>query len=139
MSWQQYGCVLRQEATVCHVFGPGNVNEIEPGILRCYGIRYVKEAPLPWRIGLPPLWYPSHARLSRRVLEKRFRRKLGHSVHQEIDRVRVDEVARVLLQTQMSISEVAEAFSFADATHLSRFFRKKAGMSPSQYRKQHQF
>jgi len=79
-----------------------------------------------------------HSGVSRRVLQKRFRRQLGHSIHEEIDRVRLDLVVKRLLRTHMSVSEVAEALSFSDATHLSRFFHRKMGVSPTQYRKKHQ-
>ena len=43
------GNKLAQEASTKYVFGPDNVNEIEPGILECCGIRMRKEKSLPWR------------------------------------------------------------------------------------------
>ena len=49
MAWQKNGDELVQEASTEQVFGPGNVNEIKPGILECCGIRMRKERPLPWR------------------------------------------------------------------------------------------
>jgi LacI family transcriptional regulator len=75
--------------------------------------------------------------LSRRVLEKRFRRIVGHSIHREIQRVRAESVARMLLETQMPVAEIAEAMSFSEIAHLSRFFRKDRGCSPAQYRRRH--
>jgi LacI family transcriptional regulator len=73
--------------------------------------------------------------LSRRVLEKRFRTALGHSIHEEIRRARIEQIARMLTQTQMSISEIACSLGFADVAHISRYFRKEKGMSPLKYRK----
>ncbi len=52
MEWVESEFELRQEATIDEVFGPGNVTEVEPGILECCGIRYIKEAPLPWTTSL---------------------------------------------------------------------------------------
>jgi hypothetical protein len=49
MAWQRDGDKLVQEANIEHAFGPGNVNEVEQGVLECYGIRTRKEQPLPWR------------------------------------------------------------------------------------------
>ena len=49
MAWQRSGDELVQEASAEQAFGPGNVNEIEPGVLECCGIRMRKEEPLPWR------------------------------------------------------------------------------------------
>ena len=74
--------------------------------------------------------------LSRRVLEKRFRRVLNKSIHDEIRHARVELLVRMLTETQMSISEMADALDFDDVTHLSRYFRKEKGLSPLQYRKQ---
>jgi len=74
--------------------------------------------------------------LSRRVLEKRFRQILGKSIHEEIRRARVELLVKLLSETQMSISEIAQALDFDDVTHLSRYFRKEMGLSPLQYRKQ---
>ncbi|NIN34841.1 MAG: helix-turn-helix domain-containing protein, partial [Gammaproteobacteria bacterium] len=50
--------------------------------------------------------------LSRRVLEKRFRSILGHSIHDEIRRVRVEQIIQMLAETEMSISEIAQVLGF---------------------------
>lgn len=75
--------------------------------------------------------------LSRRLLEKRFCRVVGHSIHGEIQRVRVDLITRMLLETHRPISEIADAMQFADVAHLARFFRGEKGCSPTQYRLQY--
>jgi LacI family transcriptional regulator len=74
--------------------------------------------------------------LSRRALELRFRHTLGHSIHEEIQRVRLERVTRMLVETQKSVSDIATALGFPDAAHVSRFFRKARGVSPIAYRKQ---
>jgi len=48
----------------------------------------------------------------------------------------VELLVKLLSETQMSISEIAQALDFDDVTHLSRYFRKEKGLSPLQYRKQ---
>lgn len=73
--------------------------------------------------------------LSRRVLEKRFRASLGRSVHDEIRRVRIDLASRMLKETNMSVSQIAEALEFLEVRDLSRTFRKEKGVSPLAYRK----
>ena len=72
---------------------------------------------------------------SRRVLEKRFRGILGHTIHDEISRVRTELVTAMLTETQMPISEIARELAFPDVAHLSRYFRRATGLSPLQYRK----
>lgn len=78
-----------------------------------------------------------YTRLSRRMLEKRFRQTLGRSIHDEIQRMRLDLAGRMLMETQMSIAEIATALGFPNAAHVSRFFRRHTGQSPAQYRRQH--
>ena len=75
--------------------------------------------------------------LSRRVLEKRFRSILGHSIHDEIRRVRVEQIIQMLAETEMSISEIAQVLGFPDVAHVSRYFSKEKGMSPLTYCKKY--
>ncbi len=75
--------------------------------------------------------------LSRRALEKRFRRILGKSIHEEIRHVRVELVVRMLMDRHVKISEIANALDFPTVSHLSRYFRMEKGISPLQYRAQY--
>jgi len=75
--------------------------------------------------------------LSRRVLEKRFRTILGRSIHDEIRCTRVEQIIRMLAETVMPISEIAQALGFSDVAHISRYFRREKGMSPLAYRKRY--
>lgn len=75
--------------------------------------------------------------ISRRVLEKRFHSILGHSIHDEICRVRVEQMIRIMAETEMSISEIARVLGFPDVAHVSRYFCKEKGMSPLVYRKKY--
>lgn len=78
-----------------------------------------------------------HVSISRRVLEKRFRRTLGKSILGEIRRVRVELIVKMLAETHMPIAEIAHALGFETVSHLSRYFKKEKGVSPIQFRKQH--
>ena len=77
----------------------------------------------------------AHANASRRVLEKRFRRTLGCSIHDEIRQARVGLVTAMLTETQMPIAQIAHELDFPDVAHLSRYFRRATSLSPLQYRK----
>lgn len=74
--------------------------------------------------------------LTRRVLEKRFRNELGRSVHEEIVRIRMELAARMLLETNMSIANIATVFGYSEINNLARCFRKVKGMNPLTFRKQ---
>jgi len=75
--------------------------------------------------------------VSRRVLEKRFKATLRRSVHQEIRRVRINNIIPLLVGTDMSITEIALHCGFDGVEHISRYFRKETGVSLRDYRKQH--
>jgi len=77
------------------------------------------------------------AGLSRRALEKRFRTMLGRSILEEVRRVRTDQIARLLLETDLPVSEIANVMGFADAQHIARYFRSGKCLSPIAYRKVH--
>jgi len=74
--------------------------------------------------------------VSRRLLERRFRKALGRTIHDEIQRVRVALVKAMLVETRMSLKEIAHALDFAGVPQVSRYFHKATGLSPMQYRKQ---
>ncbi len=75
------------------------------------------------------------AGLSRRVLEKRFRRVLRRSVLEEIRRVRIAEISRLLVDTDASILFIALNTGFTGIEHIARYFRAAVGLSPSEYRR----
>jgi len=75
--------------------------------------------------------------ISRRALERRFRNILGYSINKEIRRVRIDQVVRMLVETNLSISEIAVALDYPGIEHIARYFRKEKGMSLLAYRKRH--
>jgi len=49
MAWSDRDGVLAQQCTLEQCFGPGNYEEVAPGVLECCGIRYPNGPPLPWR------------------------------------------------------------------------------------------
>jgi len=73
--------------------------------------------------------------MSRRSLERRFRKALGCTVKSEINRVRVERLCSMLAETTQSVSEIAMSFGFPSVDHISRYFRRNKGMSPLTYRK----
>ena len=74
--------------------------------------------------------------LSRRVLEARFRKALNRTPHQEILRVRTNAVRELLLETDMSLSEISAAIGIEHPEYLSVFFKKETGLTPREYRDQ---
>jgi len=77
------------------------------------------------------------AGLSRRVLEKRFRGLLRRSALDEIRRVRVDRISRLLLETNESVAAIALSLGYSSPDHVARYFSKATGLTPLEYRRQH--
>ncbi len=73
--------------------------------------------------------------ISRRALERRFRRALGHSIYKEIIKNRVEEVCKMLTGTNLSITEIARKLGYSNVDHVARWFRRDKGMSLREFRK----
>lgn len=71
---------------------------------------------------------------ARRLLESRFKKLLGRTPHQEIVRVQLDRVKQLLVETELSLQEIAERAGFSHVEYLSVAFKREVGMPPSKYR-----
>jgi LacI family transcriptional regulator len=72
--------------------------------------------------------------VSRRILERRFATALGRTPHEEILRLQIQKVVRLLKETSLPVTEVAHQSGFLHSEYLSVVFKKRFGVSPSQYR-----
>jgi LacI family transcriptional regulator len=73
--------------------------------------------------------------LSRRTLERKFRKSLGCSVLTQIRKVRAGQAAQMLVETNWPITRIVSALGFNGQENFSRFFKKEKNMRPSDYRK----
>ena len=73
-------------------------------------------------------------KVSRSLLELRFRELQGESVYEAILRIRMEEVKHRLRHTNMPIAEIIAACGWQNAISPKALFRKRFGMSMSQYR-----
>jgi LacI family transcriptional regulator len=73
--------------------------------------------------------------ISRRSLEIQFRYYLGRSPAEEIRRIRLDRGKKLLGRRELSISEIALACGFSNATRFGVAFRKCFGTTPRSFRK----
>jgi len=77
------------------------------------------------------------AGISRRTLEQRFRKTLGHSVLEEIKYARVNQMAKMLVETNLSISQIAWSLGFPYTNNISRYFKQQKGITPLEYRRKY--
>ncbi|EMI42827.1 helix-turn-helix domain-containing protein [Rhodopirellula sp. SWK7] len=72
--------------------------------------------------------------VSRRVLERRFRNEVGHSVLTEITACRLSRAKRLLVETDLGVKAVAFLAGFPSDERMRVTFIEKVQRSPSQYR-----
>lgn len=77
-------------------------------------------------------------RVSRRTLEQRFRETIHRSIYDEIRQVRIELIAKLLIETDLPISHISSIFNFTDIEHISRYFKKEKGIGLREFRKLHQ-
>lgn len=77
------------------------------------------------------------AGISRRALERRFRQHMGGSIQKHVRHQRAEQIARLLLETDLPVARIAETLGFADVQHFARYFRAAKKISPLAFRKTH--
>lgn len=68
-----------------------------------------------------------------------FKVEQGLSPMKKLAQLRIDKVKLSLQRSDMNISQIAASVGYADLPSFSHFFKKNAGMSPSEYRSQIQW
>ncbi|MBN1491436.1 MAG: XylR family transcriptional regulator, partial [Phycisphaerae bacterium] len=76
-----------------------------------------------------------HLSISRSVIQRRFRKQLGRTVHDEIIATRVGRTKELLAQTDLSLSQIAERVGIAHIEYLSAMFKRRTGLTLSAYRR----
>ena len=105
-------------------------DELVAELLRRIQVRYREPIQVPDLLeGLP---------LQRRMLERRFQKAVGRSMHQEIRRLRLDAARDLLVHSDMSVEEIALATGIGESRQLSAIFKKELGMTPTAWRRQYQ-
>jgi LacI family transcriptional regulator len=84
-------------------------------------------------IGVPDVVKPSG--VSRRLLEMRFRKALGRTLQDELQRTRLKRVKALLAETNLSVTAIAKACGFTTKSYLGKVFRRSFGQTMTQYRK----
>jgi AraC family transcriptional regulator len=64
-----------------------------------------------------------------------FRATFGHAPHAFVVRRRIELAARYMMQTDMSLSEIALGCGFVDQAHLCKHFRVVTGETPGAWRR----
>ena len=70
------------------------------------------------------------------LLQRHFRKTLGRTVMQEIHRVRLEKVCKLLRHTETPIHEIAPLCGYENEVFLKRLFKRTYGLSMRDYRRQ---
>jgi len=73
--------------------------------------------------------------MSRRSLERRFARHVGHSATEEVARVQLRRVKELLVGTDLSLEEVTREAGFSHLSSMHRLFKNTFAITPGNYRK----
>jgi AraC-like DNA-binding protein len=63
-----------------------------------------------------------------------FKEEMGENLSDYLNRLRVDRAAKLLLDTDLSLSEIAGSCGFEDQSWFSKIFKTYTGLSPGKYR-----
>lgn len=85
--------------------------------------------------GIGPKDVVRHVRVSRRLLDLRFREVTGKSVQEAIRERRLDAVKKLLATTDLHIGGIAVRCGYPDANYLKNQFKRAFNMSMRDYRK----
>jgi len=97
-------------------------------------VQFIKENP---RKNLQVSDVADEVCVSKRLLYKRFNHATGYTPYDAIRRSRNEEIAKLLVETNMTITGIAEMLGFNNIAHIARTFKQKMGMSTTAYRKKH--
>ena len=64
-----------------------------------------------------------------------FKKETGENFIDYLAKIRIKNAENLLLQTDLTVDDVASAVGYADTKYFSKLFKKKTGLNPSQYRK----
>ena len=84
--------------------------------------------------GLVPSALAAALKVSRRYLEIRFKQVKGEGIAEAIRRRKLEEVCRMLKETDLPIGEIATRCGFPVQTHLNAIFRRNYGTTLRAYR-----
>ncbi len=79
----------------------------------------------------------SAGRVSYSSLRALFQKTGQGTIHQHIQRARLDQARQLLADERLSIKDVAAQLNFSSEFYFSHFFRRHAGMSATEFRKLH--
>ncbi len=76
--------------------------------------------------------------ISRSTLDRRFAKAIGRSPKSEINRVLINSVKQLLIDTDYKLPQIANMAGFEYTEYMCTLFKEKTGVTPGEYRRMHQ-
>ncbi len=76
------------------------------------------------------------AGISKYHFSRLFKEMTGLTYQSYVNRIRIEQAKKILNDGALSITDTGYAVGYSDLTHFERIFKKLAGTTPSQYRRQ---
>lgn len=81
----------------------------------------------------------AHINISPTYFSKKFKAATGFGYREYLVNVRLQEAAKMLIETSLSITDIAIRCGFNDSNYFGDVFKKAKGISPMSYRKNNKF
>ncbi|WP_017446551.1 XylR family transcriptional regulator [Gayadomonas joobiniege] len=108
-----------------------DIEVVQDNIVRD-AIAYIKENV---RKGIKVVHVLEYLQVSRSNLDKRFKREIGSTVHDVIFNAQLELVCEYLLNSKLTLAEIAKILGFKSSQYMIMVFKKTFNMTPSEYRK----
>ena len=76
-------------------------------------------------------------KISRQLLERRFRAQLDTSINNELVRLRIERLKRLLVETDMPVKQLQSQAGFGAIGNMYKAFKEHTGMPLQAYREKH--
>ncbi len=106
--------------------------EVEYGSVFVHAVRYIR---LHYKEHLTLEETAQAVFLSPTYFSRLFKEKMNISFTSYVNQLRIGEAQRLLLDTRLTIIEIAEAVGFEDQSYFSKVFKEITKRTPTQYRK----
>lgn len=78
-----------------------------------------------------------HVGVGRQTLERGFQTHLGRTINEELIRLRIAKLKRLLVESEESIKELSSRVGFGTTANMFPMFKRHTGMTPKEYREKH--
>lgn len=119
---------------IAHLFRKSNTVHVKITRKEDLAIRFVKLLPLHFRNQRGLQYYADLLYITPKYLTQTIKQITGKTAGEFIDEMVIMEAKVLLNDFSKSIGQVAEELHFSDQFYFSKFFKKHAGINPSDYR-----